>query len=72
MVVMGGVWNCTLDSTLDRTGEDLHPQSAVVLGGVVRQCGMVDTWRESNRLVRQYTWVKVSGTRISAARLDRF
>ncbi|KAI4890838.1 hypothetical protein NFI96_003566 [Prochilodus magdalenae] len=48
VVVMAGDWTCTLDSTLDRTGEDLHPQSAVVLGGVVRQCGMVDTWRESN------------------------
>ena len=32
----------------------------------------MDTWRESNRLKRQYTWFKVSGTRISAARLDRF
>ncbi|KAI4874452.1 hypothetical protein NFI96_024313, partial [Prochilodus magdalenae] len=72
VVVMGGEWNCTLDSTLDRTGDEPHPQSAVVLVGVVRQCGMVDTWRERNQLVRQYTWVKISGARISAARLDWF
>ncbi|KAI4877217.1 hypothetical protein NFI96_029766 [Prochilodus magdalenae] len=69
---MGGDWNCTLDPTVDRTGEEPHPQSAMVLGGVDRQCGLVDMWRESNRLMRQYTWVRVSGARISAARLDRF
>ncbi|KAI4883755.1 hypothetical protein NFI96_007667 [Prochilodus magdalenae] len=72
VVVMGGDWNCTLDPTVDRTGEEPHPQSAMVLGGVVRQCGLVDMWRDSNQLVRQYTWVRVSGARISAARLDRF
>ncbi|KAL6484118.1 hypothetical protein MHYP_G00061630 [Metynnis hypsauchen] len=71
-VVMGGDWNCTTDFTLDRNGEEPHSGSAAELGGLLKECGFVDPWREFNTGVRQYTWVKVSERRVSAARLDRF
>ena len=38
----------------------------------LKECGFVDPWRELHTGTRQYTWVKVSERRVSAARLDRF
>ncbi|KAK3528255.1 hypothetical protein QTP86_028493, partial [Hemibagrus guttatus] len=68
LVVMGGDWNCTTDFALDRNGEEPHPQSAKVL--LISQCSVVDVWREQHQGIKQYTWVKVTDTRITAARLD--
>ncbi|KAI4886392.1 hypothetical protein NFI96_001747 [Prochilodus magdalenae] len=71
-VVMGGDWNCTLDFVHDRNGEEPHPQSAAALSSIVSGFNLIDVWREKHPQVKQYTWVKVSEGRVSAARLDRF
>lgn len=71
-LVIGGDWNCTLDFTCDRNGEEPHFLSAVSLREITTQFGLIDIWRERNKAVKQYTWIKVTENRISAARLDRF
>ena len=68
---MGGDWNCCTDFTLDRTGEEPHFQSSAVLSCVLKT-DLVDVWRMKHPSVRQYTWVKITDGRVSAARLDRF
>jgi len=69
-IVVGGDWNCTLDFTLDRNGEEPHAVSAACLAGVVKNLSLSDVWREHNPLTKQ--WVRVCNENISAARLDRF
>uniref|UniRef100_A0A669BQM4 Reverse transcriptase domain-containing protein n=1 Tax=Oreochromis niloticus TaxID=8128 RepID=A0A669BQM4_ORENI len=71
-VVLGGDWNCCLDFTLDRTGAEPHLQSSSALSDVLRKINLVDAWRMKHPSSRQYTWVKVTDGRITAARLDRF
>ena len=70
-VVVGGDWNCTIDSLLDRTGEEPHIQSSATLSQVIAESGVVDVWRVKHPQARQYTWVKVLDGNIRAARLDR-
>ncbi len=70
-VVTGGDWNCTTDFMLDRTGEEPHLLSSTSLAQVISESGLVDVWRVKHLRGRQYTWVKVSDGRVSAARLDR-
>lgn len=69
---MGGDWNCTVDFTLDRNGEEPHPSSAKSLHNIISNSSLVDVWRLQHPTVKQYTWVKVSQDHISTARLDRF
>lgn len=71
-VILGGDWNCTLDFVKDRNGAEPHLQSALSLASIVSTFDLVDAWREKNPSVRQYSWVKVDGRGIFAARLDRF
>lgn len=71
-LVLGGDWNCTLDFTMDRNGEEPYPPSANVLSNIIRDYELVDIWREQHLKTRQFSWVKVSGEHFSAARLDRF
>lgn len=71
-IVLGGDWNCCTDFTLDRTGEEPHFQSSAVLSCVLKKTDLVDVWRMKHPSVRQYTWVKITDGRVSAARLDRF
>lgn len=72
IVVMGGDWNCTEDFTVDRNTEEPHTQSSDALTNIIKICGLVDPWREKNQGIKQYTWIKTTEERISAARLDRF
>ena len=69
---MGGDWNCMVDFTIDRSGEEPHPPSAVCLARLLKEFDLLDVWRTKHRRVRQYTWLKISSNIISAARLDRF
>ncbi len=71
-VVLGGDWNCCIDFTLDRTGEEPHFQSSSILAQVIQVADVVDVWRMKHPSLRQYTWVRVLDGRVSAARLDRF
>ena len=71
-IVIGGDWNCTLNFTVDRNGEEPHPSSANVLTQLLSRYGLYDVWREQHPNVRQYTWLKCAQGRVSAARLDRF
>lgn len=72
VIVLGGDWNCTLDSTQDRIGEEPHPKSSISLANIIKNFKFSDVWREQNSSVRQYTWMKVGNGSVSAARLDRF
>lgn len=70
-VIMGGDWNCTVDFTLDRNREEPHLQSSTCLSQLLNQSKLMDAWRVKYPIVRQYTWVRVLNSSISAARLDR-
>ena len=71
LIILGGDFNCTLDFTVDRTSEEPHPQSSQSLNSVIAHLDLLDTWRVKHPQSRQYTWVRVSNNRVSAARLDR-
>ena len=68
--MVGGDWNCTMDLTKDRNGEE--PHSVEVLRDIINQFDRVDVWRTKHPNTRQYTWVKVFRARVSAALLYRF
>ncbi len=70
-LILGGDWNCTVDFTLDRNGEEPHPSSAKCLYNIISNSSLIDVWRLQHPTVKQYTWVKVSHNHISTARLDR-
>lgn len=44
--------------------------SAAYLKEIIAQYGLVDIWREKNKEIKQYTWIKMTDNRVSAARLD--
>ena len=70
-IVIGGDWNCTLNFTVDRNGEEPHPKSANVQQ-LLSRYDLYDVWREQHLNVRQYTRLKSAQGRVCAARLDRF
>ena len=70
-IVASGDWNCTTEFTEDRIGEEPHLQSADCLSKLCIHLDWTDAWRIKHPSERQYTWVKVTDNRISAARLDR-
>lgn len=69
--VLGGDWNCTCSPALDRIGEEPHSRSGAGLHSIMREFALMDVWRCRNPVARQYTWVKVVNSLVSAARLDR-
>ncbi len=71
-IILGGDWNCTLNFTVDRNGEESHPKSAAVLANIIESRNFTDVWRANNLSTQQYTWVKFSNDIVSAARLDCF
>ncbi len=50
-IVAGGDWNCTLDFTLDRNGEEPNAQSATSLAEVIQKLNLSDVWREHNPFI---------------------
>lgn len=66
-----GVLNCTVDPHLDRRGEEPHVGSASVLGWILTEYDLVDTWRVQHPDKRGFTWMKAGPDRVCAARLDR-
>lgn len=70
VVIVGGDWNSTTHPQ-DRTSEEPHLTSASLLASIVQQNDLTDAWRQCHPTSRQYTWVRASGGRVSAARLDR-
>lgn len=71
-IILGGDWNCCVDYTLDRTGEEAHFESSNFLSHVLTKMDLIDVWRRNNPMSRQYTWVRIAEGRCHAARLDRF
>ena len=71
VMVASGDWNCTTDFLEDRIGEEPHLQSAACLRRLLLKLDLTDAWRIKHPSDRQYTWVKMTDSRISAARLDR-
>ncbi len=71
-LIIGGDWNCTLDFTCDRDGEEPTFMSAVSLRDkeIIIQYGLVDIWRERNKEIKQYTWIKMTDNRVTTARLE--
>lgn len=59
------------DFISDRNVEEPCPLYALSSKTVIKQTELVDIWREKNG-VKQYTWIRVTENKISAARLDRF
>ena len=71
-IIMGGDWNCTIDFTLDRIGDEPHVLSGISLRKMLQHLDLVDAWRVKYSTEKQYTWFKASDNSVSAARLDRF
>jgi len=72
-LILRGDWNNTVDFTMDRYHTEPDYESpAFFKKNILIQNDLLDVWRERNVKVKQYTWIKVSQERISAARLDRF
>lgn len=72
-IIIGGDFNCTIDFTIDRIGEEPHPQSSQTLNTVIHlDLDLLDTFRVKHPQSRQFTWVRVRNNRVCAARLDRF
>ena len=71
LLITGGDFNCTLDSTSDRTSEEPHPQSAQSLNNIIAHLDLLDTRKVKHPQSRQYTRARVSNNRVCAARLDR-
>lgn len=61
-----------MDFICDRNGEEPHFMSAVSLKEIITQYGLVDIRREKNKEIKQFTWIKMTDNRVSAACLDRF
>jgi len=55
LIILGGDFNCTLDFTQDRNGEEPHIQSALCLSNVIKNLNLSDVWREHNLYTWQYT-----------------
>lgn len=72
IVVLGGDFNCTINSYLDRNHDEPHHPSAESLKKIIKEHNLVDVWRESFPGARQYTWLKANSNHVSGARLDRF
>lgn len=70
-VLVGGDWNCCTDVTLDRIGQEPHPQSSSFLAQMMAELDLLDVWRVKHPSDRQYTRMRVCDGRVSAARLDR-
>ncbi|KAL6480937.1 hypothetical protein MHYP_G00090170 [Metynnis hypsauchen] len=66
-----GDWNCSLDFTRDRNGEEPHPQAASALATVISTFTLTDVWQEKCPTVKQHTGVDVPAERVFAAGLDR-
>lgn len=47
-IILGGDWNCTLDFTQDRNGDEPHMQSSSYLTRVIKSFNLADVWRENN------------------------
>lgn len=56
---------------MDRPAGEPQVPSASLLSSLVAENDYIDVWRQLNSTVRQYTWVKVTDSKVSAARLDR-
>uniref|UniRef100_A0A4W6F6F5 Reverse transcriptase domain-containing protein n=1 Tax=Lates calcarifer TaxID=8187 RepID=A0A4W6F6F5_LATCA len=70
-IIIGGDFNCTLDFTADRIGEEPHPQSSQTLSNAMLHLDLLDSFRIKHPRSRQYTWVRVCNNQVCAARLDR-
>lgn len=57
---MAGDWNCTEDLKLDKSGEEPHFKSALVLSNLVEECDLNDVQTNRNNESKQYTWIKTS------------
>lgn len=71
-VVMGVIFNCTINPTLDRNHDEPHPLSDETFKNLINRHDFIDLWREDFPGVRQYTWLKRNSNNLSGARLDRF
>jgi exonuclease III len=68
-IILGGDFNCTLNTQLDRTGNvEPHPPSAATLRSIVQRFKLTDVYRSIHVHENGFTWSRSDGT---AARLDR-
>uniref|UniRef100_A0A3B4TQD0 Reverse transcriptase domain-containing protein n=1 Tax=Seriola dumerili TaxID=41447 RepID=A0A3B4TQD0_SERDU len=69
---IGGDFNCTVNSELDRNHPEPHPASHSRLLRLIQAHELMDVWRGFHGKQRQYTWCHVKDNSLSMARLDRF
>ena len=71
-VCIGGDFNCTFDPKIDRNTAEPHPESCIDLSLYFSHVGLLDIWREFYPNELQFTWSRITGGRVSFARLDRW
>ena len=69
---LGGDFNCTEDSRLDRNHLEPHPASLRRLARLTASCELRDVWRSVHGIQKQFTWAHSKDNVLSLARLDRF
>lgn len=72
VIIMGGDFNCTLDSKLDRLPATRKPQSKMSKGlsDMMKELGLVDIWRQLHPNERDFTYM--SHVHGSYSRIDLF
>lgn len=70
-IIVGGDFNCTLDFTVDRIGEEPHPQSSQALKNAILHLDLLDSFRVKHPQSKQFSWARVCNNQACAARLDR-
>lgn len=62
--------SCTTNFLLDSNREESHSPSSNALQNIIKEFELVDVWRNMNKRIRQYTWVKILDSNVTGARLD--
>ena len=72
-IIMGGDFNCILDSELDRRGENdqSNTESRKVLATWMDEMDVIDIWRLHHPLERKFTWLRYK-PKLVMRRLDFF
>ena len=57
-IIMGGVFNCPLNPSIDKKGGLLNPRKAVIstIGNLQEELDLVDIWRVKNPEKKSFTW----------------
>jgi len=62
--------NCTTNFLLDRNGDEPHSKYSELTLDITNNFNLMDVWRSRNKLVKQYTWIKILHSFVTGVTLD--